>query len=173
MHDAAALFIDPAGPYARLPNVDAWDIARDATRYAGSLPVVAHPPCGTWGKYAHRCKQPGRDAAHSALASVRRWHGVMEHPLHSHFWTVAQIPTNSRQLDFFRGWTIAIDQFRFGLPALKPTTLYIVGTDRTPPLPPPRTTRPRPYENLTRRTRAWTPPDLAAWLIELAKSTAA
>lgn len=173
MHTAAALYIDPAGPYAARSDLDLWPLARNADLYAGPLPVIAHPPCGHWGKYRHRCRQPGRDCLHAALAHVRRWRGVLEHPLHATTWTAANLPHNCRQLDLHSGWTLDIDQHRFGHPAVKPTRLYIVGTTNTPPLPAARTTPPRPFENLSARTRAWTPPDLIAWLVELVKLTKA
>ena len=34
----AALFVQPDGCYAGLPDVDAWPEARDARRYTGPLP---------------------------------------------------------------------------------------------------------------------------------------
>lgn len=41
----AALYVEPNGIYFGLPNVDPWDIYRDARTYPGPWPVVAHPPC--------------------------------------------------------------------------------------------------------------------------------
>lgn len=41
----AALFVQPDGCYAGLPDVDAWPEHRDARRYAGPLPVVVASSC--------------------------------------------------------------------------------------------------------------------------------
>ena len=41
----AALFVATDGCYFGLDGVDPWDIHRDARRYTGPHPVVAHPPC--------------------------------------------------------------------------------------------------------------------------------
>ena len=46
----AALFVEKDGCYYGLPNVDPWDEERDAKKYIGFNPVVAHPPCHRWGK---------------------------------------------------------------------------------------------------------------------------
>lgn len=48
----AALFVQTNGCYFNLPNVDPWDIHRDARKYAGPHPVVAHPPCQLWVNFA-------------------------------------------------------------------------------------------------------------------------
>lgn len=45
----AALYVEKNGVYYGLPDVDPWDKERDARLYAGPWPVVAHPPCSTWG----------------------------------------------------------------------------------------------------------------------------
>ena len=93
-----ALFVDPKGIYPELLGIEnCWDERRDARRYAGPDPVVAHPPCARWcrlapsiyartGKEAHR---PGNDGGcfASALASVRKFGGVLEHPAGSHAWS--------------------------------------------------------------------------------------
>lgn len=49
----AALYVETDGAYAGLPHIDPWDIGRDAKRYAGPHPVVAHPPCQRWGRFWH------------------------------------------------------------------------------------------------------------------------
>ncbi len=93
----AALFIDPSGPYPGLVGAEyCWDIDRDARTYPGRCPVVAHPPCQLWvnfaalnfKRYGGEHNRPGNDggAFASALASVRRWGGVLEHPASSNAW---------------------------------------------------------------------------------------
>lgn len=86
--EVAALFVQPEGCYSRMPGVDPWPESRDARTYAGPHPVVAHPPCATWGRYAHKAGGKGNDGGcfASALASVRRWGGILEHPSTSDAW---------------------------------------------------------------------------------------
>ena len=48
----AALYVDPHGVYANLPDVELWDETRDARSYDGPWPVVAHPPCARWCQLA-------------------------------------------------------------------------------------------------------------------------
>jgi hypothetical protein len=90
----AALFVASDGPYFNLPGVDPWDQVRDARKYAGPHPVVAHPPCERWGRYwsggpsAKVRRKKGDDGGcfAAALAAVRKWGGVIEHPAHSAAW---------------------------------------------------------------------------------------
>ena len=49
----AALYVETDGAYFGLGGVEPWDEAKDARRYTGPLPVVAHPPCQRWGRYWH------------------------------------------------------------------------------------------------------------------------
>lgn len=88
----AALFVETNGVYFDLPNVDPWDARRDARKYDGPHPVVAHPPCERWGRYwgggpsAKIKRKLGDDDGcfESALASVKKYGGVLEHPEGSH-----------------------------------------------------------------------------------------
>lgn len=136
----AALYVDAAGAYAGLPDVDPWDITRDARAYAGPHPVVAHPPCQRWGNYWHGSpRKPhqfklGADGGcfEAALASVRRWSGVLEHPRGSRAWATFGLERPPRAGGWVRaddrgGWTCCVDQGHYGHFANKPTWLYAVG----------------------------------------------
>lgn len=137
----AALYVEPAGCYSGLPDVDAWPEARDARLYAGPCPVVAHPPCQRWGRFWHgSTRKPhqfelGADGGcfAAALASVRRWGGVLEHPADSHAWAAHGIPAPARHdgwmrcLDGYGGATCYVEQGHYGHMSRKPTWLYAVG----------------------------------------------
>jgi len=98
----AALFVQPRGCYVCVPDVDPWPEARDARKYAGPWPVVAHPPCQLWGnlgalnyaRWGGEHNRPGNDGGcfAAALASVRRWGGVLEHPAFSKAWPAYGLP---------------------------------------------------------------------------------
>lgn len=142
----AALYVETDGAYFGLPNVDPWDEARDARNYAGPWPVVAHPPCQRWGKLwagqplwikrTGERKVKGDDGGcfESALSSVRKWGGVIEHPWGSHAWPYFGLNTPPRaggwiMADFEGGWTCCVEQGRYGHYARKPTLLYVFGVD--------------------------------------------
>lgn len=110
---------------------DVWDAKRDARGYAGSNPVVCHPPCRGWGRLRHFAK-PRHDEKALALFAVeqiRRVGGVLEHPWGSTLWHAADLP-HPGKVDAWGGWTLLVDQGWWGHPAPKPTYLYIVGCSR-------------------------------------------
>ena len=139
----AALYVQGDGCYANLAGVDPWDEARDARLYAGPCPVVAHPPCQRWGRYwggaprrPHQY-QLGDDGGcfAKALAAVRTWGGVLEHPKDSHAWAyfgLAKPPPAGGWVvaDDRGGWTCCVDQGHYGHLSNKRTWLYAVGVDR-------------------------------------------
>lgn len=137
----AALFVATGGCYFGLPDVDPWDEKRDARKYAGPWPVVAHPPCSRWcqlaGLVEHRWgHKKGDDAGcfSSALASVRRWGGVLEHPAYSAAWPAHDLnppPTGGGWVnaDLFGGWTCFVEQGRYGHKVRKATWLYAFGAE--------------------------------------------
>lgn len=139
----AALYVDPRGAYSGIVGVDLWGLpVRDAREYAGSSPVVAHPPCKRWGKYwsggpshpgAYRLGDDGGCFA-SALAAVRRCRGVLEHPAHSHAWRAHGLAHPPRDggwvpADDQGGWTCHVEQGHYGHVARKGTWLYAVGVE--------------------------------------------
>jgi len=46
----AVLFARRRSIYFDLPGCDVYDEARDVRNFVGGLPVVAHPPCRSWGR---------------------------------------------------------------------------------------------------------------------------
>ena len=185
----AALYVDPSGPYFSRPGVDPWDVSRDAREYAGPYPVVAHPPCGPWGPLSHFCTKQDPALAPIAVEQVRKWGGVLEHPAHSRLWKHCDLwPPGSLFSDKHGGWSIQVDQVRWGHKARKRTWLYVVGISQNQvgALPPPRepthlVTRFRLGHNgriqtacdrlpkVSKMERRLTPPDFAEWLITLAR----
>ena len=141
--DVAALYVMEGGPYYDLPGVDPWPESRDARRYAGPLPVVAHPPCSSWCQLASvNEKRYGRRIGDdsgcfdAALRAVRTWGGVLEHPAFTLAWARFGLnrPTPgswSRGL-FDDGWVCEVSQAAYGHPARKLTWLYYVGPEPTP-----------------------------------------
>ena len=168
----AALYVRADGHYATMPGVDAWPEERDASRYTGPGPVVAHPPCAPWGQY--RTIAPTRQRADLAVRAVDqvRWYGgVLEHPADSRLWPARDIPKPGEAPDQWGGWSMLIRQSWWGHRAPKPTWLYVVGCRPAdiPELPPPVPDPGGRIENMAHREREMTPPDLAAWLVELAR----
>lgn len=138
----AALYIQPNGCYADLPGVDPWDEDRDARQYPGPWPVVAHPPCQRWGRFWHgSTRKPhqfelGDDKGcfKAALAAVRAWGGVIEHPCDSHAWKFFKLTPPKRfagwqRADDCGGWTCYVEQGHYGHFSRKPTWLYAIGVD--------------------------------------------
>lgn len=137
----AALYVQRGGSYYGLPDVDPWDEERDARLYAGPHPVVAHPPCSRWcrlaglveARWGHRRGDDGGCFA-AALAAVRKWGGVLEHPAYSDAWAAHDLLPPVRgagwtAADFGGGWTCHVEQGRYGHPAKKSTWLYAVGCE--------------------------------------------
>lgn len=134
----AALYVAKGGCYFGLPDVDPWDEARDARLYAGPWPVVAHPPCARWCRLAKQVesrggKRVGDDGGTfaAALASVRAWGGVLEHPAFSLAWSAHDLTPPgafgwTRQA-FGDGWVCEVSQAAYGHRAPKLTWLYYIG----------------------------------------------
>lgn len=136
----AALFVQNRGIYYGLDDVDPWDEERDARTYDGPWPVVAHPPCGRWcmlasvneARWGAKIGDDGGCFA-SALESVRRFGGVLEHPAYTLAWREYDLPVPKRGiwrkslLDPSEGWVTEVSQSAYGCLARKRTWLYVVG----------------------------------------------
>lgn len=186
----AVLFARADSNYKAL-DCDVWDEARDARKWPGGAPVVAHPPCRAWARLRHFAKPlpDEKDLARFAVAQVRKWGGVLEHPESSQLWQDQGLPLPGKR-DDFGGWTLPIHQFWWGHRAQKKTWLYVVGCEpREVPAMPLRLgvsscvirlDKRRPDGTHIRKgdadwrqplgpaEREHTPPELAAWLVELA-----
>lgn len=141
----AALFVEQNGPYANLENVDAWPAYRDARKYPGPYPVVAHPPCTRWcrlaglvqKRYGYKKGDDGGCFAF-ALEAVRTFGGILEHPAFSAAWLAFGLTEPlpniwTRCID--GGWIVEVRQLDFGHPAEKRTWLYAFGVKHLPMIP--------------------------------------
>ena len=141
----AALYVAKGGCYYGLPDVEPWGLPdRDAMLYAGPHPVVAHPPCARWcrlaglveARWGHKRGDDGWTFA-AALASVRQWGGVLEHPAYSDAWLAHGLLDPGAE-----GWTAAgdggwvchVEQGHYGHRARKATWLYACGVASLPSL---------------------------------------
>jgi hypothetical protein len=166
------LFADPKGVYAGIEGVDLWDEARDARLYNGPLPFVAHPPCNRWVSYGAqelRGKDGGCFAA--ALAAVRTYGGVLEHPARSQAWRAFDLPRPSPGGWTARydedGWVVEVDQHAYGFPTRKLTWLYVVGAPFDVLTAPDAG---RGCDRLWSTERSKTPPAFAHALLAMARS---
>lgn len=139
----AALYVEKGGVYFGLPDVDPWDVDRDARGYAGPHPVVAHPPCERWGRYwsggpssrVRRIKGDDGGCFKAALAAARTWGGVLEHPEASHAFAAHGLKKPPRAGgwvsagDVF-GWVCCVEQGHYGHRARKATWLYVVADEK-------------------------------------------
>lgn len=176
--DVVALYVDRLGPYPKLVE-DWYSEDRPAERYWGPLPIVAHPPCGPWGRMKFLCTKQDPSCALHALEVVRRVGGVLEHPQHSTLWRHSSMPVPGAPKDKWGGYTVEVNQCDFGHRCKKATWIYIVRCTKKPLFPTHRefthritngsrgdTTLPR-VGSLEARL---TPVPFAKWLINLAAS---
>jgi hypothetical protein len=110
----------------------------------------------------------------------------LEHPSNSDLWRAQRLPAVNT-IDQFGGFTLPVDQFWWGHRARKRTLLYIVGVmPRDIPKMPmvlgdapmlcgtsgrraDGTRRPQAKPEIKKTEREHTPPEFAAWLVELAR----
>ena len=136
----AALFVETGGAYFNHSDIEPWDINKNALNYKGDYPVVAHPPCQLWGRFAkinyarwggdHNI--PGNDGGcfKHALNCVRKLGGVLEHPASTYAWKahdliapkgIGWIKTGKNE------WVCEVWQSAYGHLARKKTWLFYCG----------------------------------------------
>lgn len=130
------LFSQPKTDYHRF-GFNCFGIERNALNYHGLSPVVAHPPCRTWGRMRGLSTAGVFESVLAvwAFCVVRSVGGILEHPYPSELFK--RFLPSPGQTDQFGGFTILINQHWFGHPAQKKTTLYICGMRKSqlPPIP--------------------------------------
>lgn len=199
MIKVAALYVDTtSGPYPSLPGVECYGQAsrngkqqglfgvpdRDARSYAGPHPVVAHPPCGPWGRFWWNYKggEGDKSCGPTAIEQARAFGGVVEHPSESHLWQHMRLPKPGEAPDKHGGRTFEVEQVDWGHMARKRTWLYVVGSDSLPAMPAkrePSHVMVRLLRNgndlpeVPKRLRHLTPKPFAEWLVTLARMTQA
>ena len=186
--DVAVLYVDPGGPYPKLVR-DWYDERRNADAYAGPLPVVAHPPCKLWVNFAalnykrwggdHN--RPGNDGGRfmRALATVRRFGGVLEHPAGIRAWPRYGLTApegGSGWAETSPGeWVCEVWQSAYGHRARKRTWLFYCGN--VAPLEARWERAPGTHQvgwfdrvkpTLGKREASRTPVAFAEWLLEVA-----
>ena len=171
-----ALYIDEIySPYLSMP-VDCWGITRNAKLYQGDGPIIAHPPCGPWGRLYRLCKHQDASCGPRAVEQIRAAsRGVLEHPTGSKLWKACNLPPPSIGSMFWKehGFTIQVDQSSFGHCCKKSTWLWFWGIapHTLPPTPPPKrptaviSTSSSALRYATKKEARMTPPNFATWLV--------
>jgi hypothetical protein len=187
----AALFVATAGCYFGLAEVDPWDVARDARKYAGPHPVVAHPPCERWGRWSGELVGEDGGCFAAALSAVRAFGGVIEHPADSKAWKAYCLARPSRSGGWIPagdgvGWTCCVEQGHYGHRARKATWLYAAHVE-LPSLrwgPSEAQIKPRPgrdpvrerrigaVQRMSRKQRRATPPEFRDLLLSIVATAA-
>lgn len=174
----AALYVAANGCYFGIDDVDPYDEARDARTYAGPHAVIAHPPCQTWGSMARSgmtLRPLGDDDGNFAfaLAAVRRWGGVLEHPAESSAWGAHSLARpyarGWHSADLVGGWTCRVEQGHYGHRARKATWLYAVRCD-LPSLVWGDSVTETDCDHLSRKARMATPEPFKQLLLSMARS---
>jgi hypothetical protein len=178
--NVAALFVREDSIYKTL-GIDCYDINRDARKFRGDCPVIAHPPCRLYSRMRHFSTAPQEEKrlALFAVGVVWRNGGVLEHPYLSTLCDQVGLPYPGRGQDDHFGFSIDVDQHWFGHRCRKRTWLYICGIrmqdvpDYTIRFSEPTHVVGRSRNSIkphcTKKERDATPREFAEWLIKIAE----
>lgn len=156
--------------YHELPDVDVYDLDRDARTFPGGMPIVAHPPCRAWSRLAknmgHVPIQAEIELGLWCCQQLRECGGIMEQPRGSLLFCEAGFPDSDI-------WITEVHQVWWGYPMRKATWLAFCGIDPRAVAPPLRL-HPRGYDrnkcsSMSERQRSATTREFAEWLVALAR----
>ena len=124
-------FVADKSYYRLLPDLDLYDLRRNALSTVSNAPAIYHPPCRSWGRLRHFAKTPSGEHWLAVWAILRMWRygGVLEHPAGSKLWSLMGLAYPGRGYDLHGGFSVSLNQSWFGYPAKKNTWLYVVGCD--------------------------------------------
>lgn len=134
LRTVAVLFARRDSVYKTLPGTDVWDEDRDALKWPGGAPVVAHPPCRLWGGLSHFSSAPISEKflAIWSVRQIRTYGGVLEHPSTSRLFSKTALAPDwplpiGGERDSFGGFTVKMPQWWFGHKAEKMSYFYVCG----------------------------------------------
>lgn len=156
----------------QIVTVELWDKGKDAIKFMGGMPAVAHPPCRLWGKLKGMTKlstpeeKAERNLGRHCVRMVLENGGVVEHPAGSDLFADMALPAGGYANE--KGFTLEFTQRIFGHSMLKPTWIFFAGIEYNQVLPirPPLHFLPlKQIQHLSTAQREATPPELAKWLL--------
>ena len=116
--------------YNDIDIFDCYDEKRNALSFNDRVPLIAHPPCRKFSKLRGLSTAPlsEKKLAFFALAKVRQFGGILEHPRSSTLWLNGNFKLDG-SVDDYGGFLRSVNLSWFGFPAEKKTMLYFVGID--------------------------------------------
>ncbi len=155
---------------SQIVDVDLWDAKRDAFKFTGGAPVVAHPPCRLWAGLKGLAKSPDaeteRELGRHCVRMVMECGGVLEHPADSGLFAEMGLPRGGYANE--KGFTLELTQRIFGHAMMKPTWFFFSGINYNQVLPIVPVLHFSPLKqihHLSSAQREATPPALAKWLL--------
>ena len=132
------LFTSHNSLYNDVDVFDCYDVKRNAFNYTGRTPLIAHPPCRLFSRLRmlSSASPIEKKCAYFALARIRQFGGILEHPRSSTLWLNGNFKLDG-SVDEYGGFLRSVNLSWFGFPAQKKTMLYFCGINpgQLPPFP--------------------------------------
>ena len=122
------LFTDDKSNYDLFNCFSTYNRHRNAFTFSERTPLIAHPPCRLFSRLRQfsTADRKEKQCAYFALAQVRMFGGILEHPRSSTLWKNGNFNL-SGEIDIYGGFLRSVNLSWFGFPAEKKTMLYFVG----------------------------------------------